>query len=72
MSRRRRRAQGWTDSRPRWNDPDLKCVRNYKMADGRRMTEVDPDYERRYREFMMTSPDQPNWRQDPTYNLRKR
>lgn len=66
---RRRRAQ---DSRPHWNDPNLPCIRNYKMANGKVMTEVDADYERRYREHLIRFADNPSWRNDPTYNLKRR
>lgn len=60
------------DRRPRWNDPDLPCVRDYRMADGTRKQEVDPSYEQRYRAHMVQSSDTPSWRDDPTYNLRRR
>ena len=59
------------DLRPNWRDPNLPCIRDYRMGDGTRLTEVDPDYERRYREMLMETTDHPNWRNDPTYNLRK-
>jgi hypothetical protein len=60
------------DTRPRWNDPDLPCVRDYKMRDGKRVTEVDADYERRYREFMMETGVELHFRHDPTYNMRRK
>lgn len=59
------------DPRPSWRDPNLPCIRDYRMADGSRRIEVDPDYERRYREMLMATTREPSWRQDPTYNLRK-
>lgn len=62
------------DTRLSWRDPDMPVLRDYKMGDGSRKNLVDPDYERRYREFMITAcGDQyPSWRNDPTYNLRKK
>lgn len=49
----------------------MPVLRNYLMPDGTRRLLVDPDYERRYREHMMNVSVQPNWRNDPTYNLRR-
>jgi len=66
---RRRRLP--PDTRPNWRDPNLPCIRRYRMADGTTKTEVDPDYERRYREFLLADSSQPDYRSDPTYNLRK-
>lgn len=57
--------------RPDHHDPAMLVIRDYRMADGSRKIEVDPDYERRYREHMMASASYPNWRDDPTYELRK-
>lgn len=59
------------DHRPSWRDPNLPCIRDYRFGDGSRKTEIDPDYERRYREMLMQTAAHPNWRQDPTYNMRK-
>lgn len=67
----KRRRKLTPDDRPRWNDPTLPCIRDYRMANGERKTEVDPDYEHRYREMLVSASDNPNWRNDPTYNLRK-
>lgn len=44
------------DDRLDWRDPDMPVLRDYKMANGKIVNVVDPDYERRYREFMMTQP----------------
>lgn len=55
-----------------WRDPSMPVVRSYKMRDGTLRTEVDPDYESRYREHMMTAAEQPGYKNDPTYNLRKK
>ena len=60
------------DLRPSWRDPALLVVRNYRMADGSCKIEVDPDYERRYREHCINNAVQPEWREDPTYNLKRR
>lgn len=55
-----------------WRDPSMPVVRSYKMRDGTLRTEVDPDYEHRYREHMMTAAEQPGYKNDPTYNLNRR
>lgn len=60
------------DPRPHWSDPNLPCIRSYRMNDGTRKTSIDPDYEHRYREMLMQTSAHPSWKQDPTYNLRKR
>jgi len=60
------------DTRPKANDPNLPCIRDYRMADGSRKIEVDPDYEHRYREHMMQFAEHPSWQNDPTYNMRKK
>lgn len=59
------------DLRPRSIDPNLLCIRDYRMGDGSRRTEVDPDYERRYREILMETSAHPGWRNDPTYDMKK-
>ncbi len=57
---------------PDWRDPQMPVIRNYKMADGTRRELVDPDYERCYREHLMIAAVQPGFRDDPTYNLRRK
>lgn len=59
------------DTRPNWRDPNMPCARDYEMRDGSRMTIVDPEYERRFREFCMEINKHPDWRDDPTYDLKK-
>lgn len=62
------------DTRPDWRDPNMPVMRDYRMGDGSHKTIIDPDYERRYREYLMTDttvPNHPNWRLDPTYDLKK-
>ena len=53
-------------------DPNMPVIRDYIMPNGTRRTVVDPDYERRYREHIMQTSAAPNWRNDPTYNLRRK
>lgn len=60
------------DTRLDWRDPKMPVIRDYRMANGARLTQVDPDYEHRYREHMMKAAEQPDWRKDPTYNLRRK
>jgi len=50
----------------------MPVLREYKMGDGSLKTVVDPDYEHRYREMLMEYSQNPSWKQDPTYNLRKK
>jgi hypothetical protein len=59
------------DLRPSWRDPNLPCIRDYRMGDGSRKIEVDQDYERRYREMLMETSAHPSYRNDPTYDLKK-
>lgn len=60
------------DNRLDWRDPDMPVYRNYRMRDGSIQVYVEPDYEHRYREFMMQDAAQKSWRNDPTYNLRRK
>jgi hypothetical protein len=69
MTMRRRKLP--PDTRPDWRDPDMPVIRRYRMGNGTTRTEVDPDYERRYREMLMETAVQPHYTDDPTYNLRK-
>ncbi len=54
------------------HDPTMPVIRDYLMPNGTRRTLVDPDYEQRYRNHLMQSNPAPNWRNDPTYNLRRK
>lgn len=67
-----KRPKSIPDTRPHWSDPDLPCIRDYRMIDGSRKTEVDPDYERRYREHLMQISQHPSWKQDPTYHMKRK
>lgn len=67
-----RRKRSIPDSRPDWRDPNMPVIRNYKMGNGKQITEVDQDYEHRYREHLMQVSDNPGYKIDPTYNMRKR
>lgn len=66
------RRRNLPDRRPTWNDPNLICIRDYTMGNGEHKLEVDENYERRYREFLMQTSAHPGWKSDPTYNLRRR
>ena len=68
MNRRRRAI---SDLRLSWRDPAMPVIRDYKMADGSRRIEVDPAYERRYREHLVSFAEQPSYKSDPTYNLKR-
>lgn len=55
-----------------WRDPNMPVLRNYKMNNGERKIEVDADYERRYREHLMSAAVQPKFRDDPTYDMKRK
>lgn len=57
---------------PDWRDPSMPVIRDYRFASGKHMTVVEPDFEQGFRGYMMSNSVQPNWRDDPTYNLRKK
>lgn len=59
------------DLRPKSTSPNLPCIRDYRMGDGTTRTEIDPDYERRYRGHLMQTSAHPGWRQDPTYEMKR-
>lgn len=59
------------DLRLSWRDPEMPVLRDYRMADGSIRTVIDPDYERRYREHLVKTTPHPNWRADPTYNMKR-
>jgi hypothetical protein len=60
------------DRRPSWRNPAMPVLREYKFGNGTTKTEVDPDYERRYREHLMEISSNPSWKDDPTYNMRRK
>jgi len=55
-----------------WRDPEMPVWRNYTMANGTVVADVNPDYERRYREFKLNTSEAPSFKQDQTYNLRRK
>lgn len=59
------------DRRLDWRDPQMPVLRDYTMGDGSIRHIIDPDYERRYREMLIQISDHYNWRNDPTYDLKK-
>lgn len=72
-----RRPRPLPDNRPDWRDPSLPpSDRDYtfRMSDGttQQITEVTPEQETQIRAMMMQGSPAPNWRDDPTYNLRRR
>jgi hypothetical protein len=60
------------DLRPSWRDPAMPVMRDYKMSDGSTKTIVDPEYERQWREICMTMNKAPDWRNDPTYDMKRK
>lgn len=61
-----------TPPRLNWRDTEMAVVRDYRMPSGERKTEIDPDYESRYRAHLLSTAVQPDWRADPTYNLNRK
>lgn len=68
MPRRRRLPP---DTRPDWRDPNMPVIRRYTFGDGTTRTDIDPDYERRYREHLISIDSRPDYHRDPTYNMGK-
>jgi hypothetical protein len=66
MPRRRKHS----DHRHHFDAPFLPCIRDYRMGDGSRKSEVDPEYESRYREHLMQTTPHPTWKSDPTYHMK--
>lgn len=50
----------------------MPVQRDYDFPDGSKVTEVDPEYERKFREFILEKNPAPKWNEDPTYNLRRK
>lgn len=50
----------------------MPVLREYHFADGSNREEVDPDYERRYRRMLMESSCHIGWKQDPTYERKRK
>lgn len=71
-----RRRERYEDRRLDWRDPQMPVIREYTMRNGERKIIVDADYEHRYREHLMeverVECRYPDWRSDPTYNLRRK
>lgn len=59
------------DKRLNWRDPDMPVVRNYPMRDGSFKTIVEPAFEQGFRQIMMERNAHEDWRDDPTYNMKK-
>lgn len=55
-----------------WRDPNMKLVRDYTFQNGRKITEVDPEFETQWREHCMNINTAPTWRNDPLYNANRR
>lgn len=54
------------------SSPSMTVIRRYRMPDGTIREIIDPEYERRYREHLLSTSANPTWRNDPTYNMRKK
>lgn len=61
------------DTRLDWRDPSMLVYREYTMGNGKVLYWVEPEFEQRYRAMKMsTEQPVPDWRDDPTYNMRKK
>lgn len=60
------------DTRLDWRDPNMPVLRNYLMANGETKTQIDADYEHRYRAHSVATSNYPSWRDDPTYNSKRK
>lgn len=67
---RRRRLP--PDTRPDWRDPQMPVIRDYLLGNGTRKRIVDPEYESQWRSICMEINTHPTWRNDPTYNMRRK
>lgn len=67
MRRRRYQSPDGLD----WRDPNMPVIRRYQMGDGSTKEEVDPTYEQRYREHLVSQSFE-SYRDDPTYYGRRR
>lgn len=59
------------DLRLSWRDLSMPVLREYRFGNGEVKTEIEPDYEQRYREMLMSTSAAPSWRDDPTYDLKR-
>lgn len=60
--------------KPDWRDPSMSVQRDYKLRDGTKVESVTPEYEQGFRTYLLeTNPGNlPSWRDDPTYNLKRK
>jgi hypothetical protein len=50
----------------------MPVLRDYIMGDGSTKNVVDQDYERRYRDMLLSTDNiHPSYKQDPTYDLKR-
>jgi hypothetical protein len=64
----RRKSPG-PDTRPDWRDPQMPCLVSTKSAG---MTEWAPERVQRVSAAKLTICNEPEWRNDPTYDLKGR
>lgn len=65
------RQRNKPDTRLDWRDPNMPVIRRYVYADGSVRESVDPAYESRFSEHRLATGVGVNWRDDPTYNMKK-
>lgn len=62
------------DKRLNWRDPDMPCIRT-GIIDGIKQTaEIKPEHVQQYYKQKLERYNQlePDWRNDPTYNMKKK
>lgn len=60
------------DHRLSHRDPAMPVLRDYKIGNGEVRNVIDPEYERRYREMLVQTSVEPSWKNDPTYNMKRK
>jgi len=63
-----------SDEKPDWRDPNMPCVVRVQNQFTGRNEEwmIDPAFRQQHAQQTMLFAPQPNWRTDPTYNMRRK
>lgn len=72
MKRRSRREARAPDTRPKWDDPDLPVLLQIEEDGTRKLEAFPPTEVRQYMKILHEINPEPNWRDDPTYNLQRK
>ena len=68
------RRRKFIDKRLDWRDKDMPCIRLAKIDGKWQMAEFTPDQIQQYYQQKLESNStiEPNWKEDSTYNLKKK